>query len=74
MFDTILNEDLRACEASVNGGHVQGALPFFALWAEAEVCKLKWKVASGGQFPPRPRGPDGPGALHSYGQDRGKWG
>ena len=29
---TILDEDLRACEASVNGCHVQGALPFFALW------------------------------------------
>lgn len=29
---TILDEDLRACEASMNGCHVQGALPFFALW------------------------------------------
>lgn len=28
---TILDEDLRACEASVNGCHVQGALPFFTL-------------------------------------------
>lgn len=28
---TVLDEDLRACEASMNGCHVQGALPFFAL-------------------------------------------
>lgn len=28
---TVLDENLRACEASVNGCHVQGALPFFAL-------------------------------------------
>lgn len=28
---TILDEDLRACEASVNRCHVQGALPFFTL-------------------------------------------
>lgn len=33
---TILDEDLRACEASVNGCHVQGALPFFALYRVKE--------------------------------------
>ena len=31
---TILDEDLRACEASVNGCHVQRALAFFTLQTE----------------------------------------
>lgn len=31
---TVLDEDLRAGEASVNSCHVQGALPFFTLETE----------------------------------------
>lgn len=40
---TVLDENLRACEASVNGCHVQGALPFFALENSREQGKKKKK-------------------------------
>lgn len=35
---TVLDEDLRAGEASVNSCHVQGALPFFTLETEKNKC------------------------------------
>ncbi len=41
---TILDEDLRACEASMNGCHVQGALPFFALWRVKNKTKTEYKT------------------------------
>lgn len=41
---TVLDEDLRACEASMNGCHVQGALPCITLEkGEEKYGKLIWQ-------------------------------